>query len=157
MMGAEIVDYLGIRDLFVDDAHMRAFYNCMELSCATVHDLERQSLFFILTHNEFYRENIKRIYNFNENCIYLEKYENENTYSSGENTVIQLAYNLFNGYGDCDVCSMFKSIDILSFEVCINAIRIRFKRLDVDYVKYSKYQEKINKIMSDRKAISEGY
>lgn len=147
----EPTDYLGFRDLFVDEKHMKSFYDCMELSNATVNDLERQSLFFILTHKDFYRGCINKLYDFKGNCINLETYDNENTYSSGENAIINLAYNLFNGYGNYDVCSMFKSISMESFEVCINAIRIRFKKLDSDYQKYAKHQEQINKILSEKR------
>lgn len=73
MIISEHTDYLGYRD--VDDEHMKAFYNCMELSGSNEKDTERQSLFFILTHNKFYRNCVKKLYDFKDNCINLEIYE----------------------------------------------------------------------------------
>lgn len=95
-------------------------------------DLERKSLFYILSGNRDLYDKIDYIYDFKTNSIKSECLENESVdFCSSSRNLIKLAYNLYNGYG-ADVLETFAGLDKNNFDIAMEAIRMRLNIEDED-------------------------
>ncbi|MED1850062.1 DUF6075 family protein [Brevibacillus agri] len=90
-------------------------------------DIERKSLFFVIAGNESLYKKVDHTYDFKENLIKLEVYE-EGFLTGGTRSLIDLAFSLY-GYGTCDVRQLFNSLDYENSVLAIEAIRWRFQIL----------------------------
>ena len=96
-------------------------------------DLERLSMFYILSNNEDLSSKINYIYDFDERSIKSDCLENENVdFCSSSKKLIRLAFNLFNGNYKADVLNSFSGLDDDNFEIAINALIIRFRGVSND-------------------------
>ena len=91
-------------------------------------DVERKTLFYILTGNIGLYQKIDRIYNFKDHSIKFDCLKTAD-FSSSQKKMIQLAFNLYNGIHQADVLNTFGNLDKDNFRICLNAIRIRFDML----------------------------
>jgi len=91
-------------------------------------DLERLSMFYILSSNEDLSSKINYIYDFEERSIRADCLEDENVdFCSSSRKLIRLAFNLYNGFS-ADILNTFAGLDDDNFEIALNAIKIRFNR-----------------------------
>lgn len=92
-------------------------------------DVERLAMFTIFSNDDLFSK-VHALYDFQEHSIKPESLENgEVDLSSSSLKLVKLAYNLFNGYHAADVLNTFSGLDEYNFELCIQAIRIRFNQI----------------------------
>lgn len=100
-------------------------------------DLERKSLFYILSGNIDLYNKVDHIYDFEANSIKSKCLESgETDFCSSSRNLIKLAYNLYNGYG-ADVLETFAGLDQDNFNLAMEAIKMRLKIEDenITYLK----------------------
>ncbi len=90
-----------MNNIFIDKCHQTRYTQLIDEAKIHEHDLERQSLLYILSGNEDLYLKRNNIYDFYENmivtdCIISEKVD----FCSSSKALIRLAYNLYNGYWD---------------------------------------------------------
>lgn len=102
------------------------FFQLLEKDSTSHSDVERQALFYILAHKEIFSK-INAIYDFKEHWIKADCFEQVD-FSSGVRRMVQLAFNLYNGYPAPDPLEIFSSLDSDSLKTCLTAIRIRFEK-----------------------------
>ena len=92
-------------------------------------DLERLSMFYILSNNKDLSSKVNYIYDFKNRSIKSNCLDNEDVdFCSSSKKLIRLAFNLFNGNYPADVLNSFSGLDDDNFEIALNAIKIRFNR-----------------------------
>lgn len=101
------------------------------LEKANVHqsDNERKALFWILGNNDDLYSKINHIYDFKDNSIKPECLESADVdFCSSSRRLIELAFNLYNGY-PADVLNSLNGLDYKNFEMVMKALKIRFNML----------------------------
>lgn len=95
-------------------------------------DVERISLFYILTGNERLYRNRNAIYDVMEHCIKPEILDRSSEFSSGILSLLKLGFNLYNGYRENYMTPMdlFWNLDHQNREIAKNAIYIRFTEIE---------------------------
>lgn len=94
-------------------------------------DLERISLFTILSENVDLFKKINYIYDFENNWINDDCFENDKVdFCSSSRALIRLGFNLYNGYTDSksDTMNILSNLDKENFEIAMRAIRIRLNK-----------------------------
>lgn len=114
---------------FKDTQHEEAFNSFIERAKVRPGDVERISLFYLLSIFAETRNNINTLYDFKENWIKPEGL-NQGWQTGGTTKVTKLAYNLYNGfngeeYGRFDPLSIF-SVSEEYREYMLYAVRLRF-------------------------------
>jgi hypothetical protein len=97
-------------------------------------DIERSSLFYILSGNaELYKKH-RHIYNYYEHCIYNCFDKDTVDFSSGMSSLIKLGFNLYNGWCDkyTTPLSLLGGLDKCNLSLATNALRIRFNNILLD-------------------------
>lgn len=98
-------------------------------------DLERRSLFYILSGNLDLYNKVDYIYDFDERKIKSECLESEEIdFCSSSRKLIKLGYNLYNSSNSADVIDTFYILDDDNFELALNAIKLRFDKLKLNLV-----------------------
>lgn len=87
-------------------------------------NIERRILFFVIAGNDLLYKNVDSIYDFEEEVIKLEVYDEE-FLTGGTRRMIDLAFSLY-GYGKCDVRQLFSRLDYENSVLALEAIRSRF-------------------------------
>lgn len=91
-------------------------------------DIERKAMFIIFSNDDLFNK-VHYLYDFKEHSIKPESLENgEVDLSSSSLKLVKLAYNLYNGYYLADVLETFAGLDEDNFNLCIQAIKIRFNQ-----------------------------
>lgn len=91
-------------------------------------DVERRALFTIFSNDDLFSK-VHHLYDFSEHSIKPESLENGDVdLSNSSLKLVKLAYNLFNGYYKADVLETFAGLDEYNFDLCIQAIKIRFNK-----------------------------
>lgn len=96
-------------------------------------DVERESLFYIISGNAELYKNVQKIYDFKEKQIRIEIGEDGEFYipnlpvSSSARALVYLGLQLFNGCTKQSVINTFSNLDTNNFNLAINAIKIRFQ------------------------------
>lgn len=108
---------------------MNAFIELLEKVGADANNPEHKSLFWIISQNKTFYKRAQEIYDFEANTIIPECLV-EDSFSASEKAMLRLAFNLFNGLmsHNNDVADIFSVLDDHNFEICIEAIRIRFSK-----------------------------
>jgi len=92
-------------------------------------DIERLTLFFIISGNERLSSHVEEIYDFNDHFIKLNIFDSVG-FSSSEKGLLELALNLYNNYSNNDsmysVFELFSHLDDKNFKLALDAIRLRF-------------------------------
>lgn len=115
---------------FVSSAHKERFISMMIEDDMSSCDLERASLFYIITGSDDLYVKRRFIYDLSEHCI-CDCLNNADTdFSSGMCSLIRLGFNLYNGWSDRHTTplSLLSSLDSLNLLLAANAIMIRFNR-----------------------------
>lgn len=90
-------------------------------------DVERKAMFWIIASNEGLYCRANTFYDFTEHS---KKPDGTGILSSGEKALMDLAFNLFNGYeNSADVLDVFSQLDEDGFNAAVHAIRIRFGKV----------------------------
>lgn len=112
---------------FINDEHKKRFYNCLSKDKTHPGDIERISLFYILTCEVLWSKGIHNFYKFEQRLI------NSRTkvdLSSGAKAMLKLAFHLYNDHNKLLQNSLvytFSNLDETNKKVAINAINFRFK------------------------------
>ncbi|MED1951469.1 DUF6075 family protein [Brevibacillus centrosporus] len=112
---------------FLNVKHEDRFKELCKRDKTHKHDLERRALFFVISGNESLYKKVDYIYDFKENLIKLEVYE-EGFLTGGTRNLVNLCFSMY-GYGTCDVRNLFNSIDYENSVLAIEAMKYRFQIL----------------------------
>ncbi|MFW6025751.1 MAG: DUF6075 family protein [Candidatus Woesearchaeota archaeon] len=105
------------------------FNQLMELDGTNEKDVERKALFHIIAGNEDLYKKKDFIYDFKENCISPECFENEAVdFCSSSKKLIELGFNLFNNYPTNSIINIFAGLDQVNFKLALDAIKIRYNK-----------------------------
>src|SRR6056297_3854773 len=111
----------------------KKFHEFMERDNMVKGDLERLSMFYILSSNKDLSSKVDYIYDFKNRSIKSNCFDNENVdFCSSSRKLIRLAFNLFNGNYPADVLNSFSGLDDDNFEIALNALIIRFRGVSND-------------------------
>jgi len=116
---------------FLNPKHKERFIDMVIEDDMSLTDLERTSLFYILSGN--YDLYIKRrhIYNYYEHSIYNCFDDDTVDFSSAIGALVKLGFNLYNGWCDNHTTplSLFSSLDKNNLNLASNALKIRFDNI----------------------------
>ena len=113
---------------FISCIHKERFMNMTIEDRMSQHDLERASLFYILTGNDDLYRKRKFIYDCSEHSIRSCLEDGDVDFSSGMCSLIRLGFNLYNGWSDTHTTPMclLGSLDRHNLLLAENAMMIRF-------------------------------
>lgn len=89
-------------------------------------DLERMSLFYIISGNDDLWNKRVAIYDTGERSIHLD-FDELADFSSSSRKLIELAFSLYNGY-QANILNTFSGLDDENFDLAIAALRMRFNQ-----------------------------
>jgi len=116
---------------FLNTIHQRNYLQLIQESQIHEHDIERKSLFYIISGDKDLFEKKKYIYNFYDNCIKTNCLNSTDVdFCSSSKGLIRLGFNLYNGYTDdfTNPLWILCGLDSRNFAIAIHAINIRFNR-----------------------------
>lgn len=120
---------------FYIEEHKAAFIECLFKSRCMPYDVERLSMFYLLSLNRATRDHIEDIYDFDRNMIKNECFDDE-WQTSSSLSMTYLAYDLFNNYSAHDdnvhhrtLLDIFSRIDYAQHDYIYTAVKIRFNRV----------------------------
>ncbi|WP_052487854.1 DUF6075 family protein [Gordoniibacillus kamchatkensis] len=112
---------------FLTSEHESRFEELCKRDNTHSKDIERRSLFYVISGNESLYRNVDSIYDFEENAIRLEAF-NEPFLTGGTRSLIDLAFNLYNAAStECSVHHLFSALDKRNSMLAIEAIKLRFQ------------------------------
>ena len=117
--------------IFLNDSHKNAYLHLTQTAGIHEHDIERISLFYIISGNDDLYRKKNFIYDFNENSIRIECLDSVDVdFSSSSKNLICTGFNLYNGYMNerMNPLLMLASLDSANFTLLMNAIYLRFRK-----------------------------
>ncbi len=113
---------------FINHLHKERFINMTIEDHMSLHDLERASLFYILSGNDDLYKKRKFIYDYSEHSIRSCLEDSDVDFSSGMCSLIRLGFNLYNGWSDVFTTPLYLlgSLDRHNLLLAENAMMIRF-------------------------------
>lgn len=113
---------------FISHLHRERFINMTVEDHMSIDDLERASLFCILSGNDDLYVKRKFIYDCNEHSIHPCLEDSDVDFSSGMRSLIRLRFNLYNGWSDVYTTPLYLlgSLDRRNLLLAENAMMIRF-------------------------------
>jgi hypothetical protein len=117
-----------MNSIFTDTNHNFRYLELIKKAQVHKYDLERQSLFYIVSGNEDLYKKMCFIYDFYKNTILSDCItSSEVDFSSSSKALIRLAYNLYNGYIDdyTNPLSILGVLDSNNLFIAYQAILIR--------------------------------
>lgn len=113
---------------FVSCTHKERFITMMIEDDMFPGDVERASLFYIISGNEDLYRKRRYIYDSRKHCIRTCFDNTEVDFSSGMKSLIRLGFNLYNGWTDryTTPLSLLGSLDNRNLQLAENAIMTRF-------------------------------
>jgi len=115
---------------FIDNFHKNRYLELIRIARVSGYDLERQSLFYIISGNKDLYSKKNVIYDFYENAILSDCIiSGEVDFCSSSKALIRLAYNLYNGYTDnyTNPLDLLCWLDTENFFLAYQAILIRLQ------------------------------
>ncbi len=115
---------------FIDNFHKNRYLELIRIARVSGYDLERQSLFYIISGNKDLYSKKNVIYDFYENAILSDCIiSGEVDFCSSSKALIRLAYNLYNGYTDnyTNPLGLLCWLDTENFFLAYQAILIRLQ------------------------------
>lgn len=94
-----------------------------------IHDVERKSLLYIISHNEDLFKKRNYIYNFKENNINFNSLNSQNVdLCTSSKALVRLGFNLYNGYTDkyTNPLNIMACLDSKNYIIAKRAIDLRF-------------------------------
>lgn len=119
-----------MENLFTNPAHRRNYQNLITEDNMFHDDMERASLFYIISGNEDIYKKRQYIYHCGEHCIKDCLEHGSVDLSSGMRSMIRLGFNLYNGWSDeyTTPIYLFGNLDEQNRKVAYNALLMRFNR-----------------------------
>lgn len=113
---------------FLDSEHRKRFINMVTEDKTSFRDIERASLFYIISGNYELYSNHRYVYDCNEHRICFSFKDLGINFSSGITSLIKLAFNLYNGWADEDTTplNLLSPLDNSNLKLASNAMKIRF-------------------------------
>lgn len=113
---------------FVSDTHKERFTTMIIEDDMSPCDVERASLFYIISGNEDLYRKRRYIYDTYEHCIRTCLDNTEIDFTSGMKSLIRLGFNLYNDWSDryTTPMSLLGSLDNRNLQLAGNAIMTRF-------------------------------
>jgi len=108
----------------ITELHKQRFFELLKLDETSEKDVERRSLFYILSGNDELYGLTNEMYDFNDHSI--EPDILDTSICSSSKALIKLAFNLYNGDFNPEIMATFCGLDSDNFELAIRAIRMRF-------------------------------
>lgn len=120
---------------FLNNEHKERYYEYIERDKTSDFDIERKSMFYILSSDDSIYNRIDLLYDFTDHSISFESYfKIQNLLSSSHSKMVYLAYQLYNNFKlqdfdrkELTITEIFGALDEENFKVCINALNMRFK------------------------------
>ncbi len=115
---------------FIDNFHKNRYLELIRIARVSGYDLERQSLFYIISGNKDLYSKKNVIYDFYENAILSDCIiSGEVDFCSSSKALIRLYYNLYNGYTDnyTNPLGLLCWLDTENFFLAYQAILIRLQ------------------------------
>lgn len=119
-----------MNDIFIDNSHRTRYQNMLNLAHVHRYDIERKSLFYILSGNKDLYQKKHAIYDFHKNAIMFEWLEcGKVDLCSSSKALIRLGFNLYNGYYDniTNPLSLLCEMDSENLFIAYQAILLRFQ------------------------------
>jgi len=116
---------------FLNSTHKSNYINLIRQSKIHKDDLERKSLFYILSGNSDLLKKKNYIYDFSENCIDTDSLISDKVdFCSSSKSLIRLGFNLYNGYIDEYTSPLYLlyRLDSQNYIIASNAINLRFNK-----------------------------
>lgn len=88
-------------------------------------DTYRKALFYLFSGNLEIYSQIDSLYNFKNRSIEIDFLE-KGLFSHNIKQMVELGFNLYNGYPSADPATLFSGLDNENRKICIRAIEIRF-------------------------------
>lgn len=119
-----------MENLFTNSAHRMNYQNLITEDNMFHDDMERASLFYIISGNEDLYKKRQYIYHYGEHCIKNCLEQGSVDLSSGMRSMIRLGFNLYNGWSDgyTTPIYLFGNLDELNRNVAYNALLMRFNQ-----------------------------
>ena len=113
---------------FISHLHRKRFINMTIEDRMSLHDLERTTLFYILSGNDELYEKRKFIYDYSQHSIRPCLENSDVDFSSAMRSLIRLGFNLYNGWSDVYTTPLYLlgSLDQHNLLLAENAIMFRF-------------------------------
>lgn len=143
------------RDIFLSQIHEARYNELLQKDSTSSQDIERQALFYILSGNQDLYSKIDNLYDFQEHSILIEESE-QTDFSLGIRGLLELALNLYNGYGERTIRDIFANLDNQNSQLAINAIQFRFHIQEQTYnneYEETEEEKEIFREMTERRKI----
>lgn len=118
---------------FLSQEHEKNFNNLIKKGDVRSGDIERKSMFYIISGNNDLFKQVNNIYNFKDDELQERKETLEGDLyfpnvltSNSSQKLLNLAVQLFNNTKDQNVLDTFSGLDSENFQLALNAIKIRF-------------------------------
>lgn len=114
---------------FLNSKHKKRFINMIKIDNMSVSDIERASLFYIISGNDYLYDKRKYVYNYDDHSINLDFKDSDVEFSSGIHSLIKLGFNLYNGWADEDTTpfKLLANLDYDNLNLARYALMVRFK------------------------------
>lgn len=122
---------------FTDNDHKNRYLELIKKAHVNIHDVERQSLFYMISGNKDLYKKKHYIYDFYENAILSDCITaGEVDFCSSSKALIRLGYNLYNSYRDdyTSPLSILGGLDSKNLFLAYQAILIRLKALKLSAI-----------------------
>lgn len=120
---------------FLSQEHQNNFNLLIKKAEVRSGDIERKSMFYIISGNSDLFKQVGEIYNFTDDELQERKETLEGDLyfpnvltSNSSQKLLNLAVQLFNNTKDQNVLDTFSGLDTNNFELALNAIKIRFNQ-----------------------------
>lgn len=114
---------------FITKQHKKRFKELLQSDNTYREDVERRSLFYILSGNEDLFRKRNHIYDFKDHSIEPDCLDSENVdFPTSSKALIRLGFNLYNGYSDNSTSpvDILYSLDGNNYNLAMNGMDIRF-------------------------------
>lgn len=117
-----------MKQYFMSSKHKERFINMIASDRMSIYDVERASLFYIISGNEDLYNKRRHIYDCNTHSIHSCFERGRVDFSSSMRSLIRLGFNLYNGWSDeyTTPMSLLGGLDNHNLQLAGNAIMIRF-------------------------------
>ena len=117
-------------DYFISWVHKKNYQELIAEDGMSPGDMERASLFYIISGNEDLYRKRRYIYHFEEHCIRHCPWNSGADFSSGMRALIRLGFNLYNGWSDeyTTPLDLLGNLDEQNYTLARYALMVRFNR-----------------------------
>lgn len=110
---------------FLNQNHKNRFFEIINEDGTDLNDLNRKSLFYIISGNDELFNNRHYIYDFNKRWIVPDNL-GQVSFSKISLALIELAYNLYNNFSSGSISNIFEVLDKDNFKLAVEGLKVRF-------------------------------